>query len=125
MIAATLHGPGYTLPNYNERTIEVFPDLESVIVALIERHHTEGRTAMNYRLLDGRNCVGQWPGVLAGTYFECYEVAGPLGDAPPTEDQVMDALTDIHSGVWTWRLTLARIANPAGFRMSVMVEANR
>lgn len=121
MIAATLDGPNYPwTPNNDERSIEVFADLESAIVALLERHHSGGRTSLSYDTLDGGHHVGLFPVLGEFTEFTCYSVAGAL-DGEPTEEQVMDALTDIHSKVWTWRLTLLH----DGTRMNVLVTANR
>lgn len=122
MIAATLHGPNYAwTPNNDAYSIEVFNTLEDVIIALLERHHANGRTSMSYSLLDGRQCIALFPVFNEGTTFTCYEVAGALVQNIASEDQVMDALTDVHSGVWTWRLTLTDTDGT----MTVTVEANR
>lgn len=123
MIAATLSGPSYAWrPNHDERSIEVFATLEDAIVAMTERYYANGRTSMSYQNLDGSNCIALFPAYGEGTEFTCYSVAGAL-DGKPTEEQVMDALTDVHSLVWTWKLTLARFEESG--RISVMVEANR
>lgn len=122
MIAATLELAGRPFPiNHDERSIEVFDHIGDAMVAMLERHHTGGRTALNYQLLDGSPCIGQFHDFTPGTEFTCYEVAGPLYGAP-TEDQVMDALTDVHSGVWTWKLTLTTDATG---NMTIAVRANR
>lgn len=121
MIAATITGPSYGwTPNNNEDSIEVFADLESAIVALIERYHANGRTSMSYTTLSGKHCIALFPDFGEGTMFTCYAVAGAL-DGKPTEQQVLDALSDVHSEVWTWRLTLTGF----GMDLSVKVEANR
>jgi hypothetical protein len=121
MIAATLAGPNYASPpNNDERSIEVFADLESAIVALLERHHSGGRTSQSYTLLDGDHCIALFPTFGEGTEFTCYTVGGMLAGRP-TEEQVLDALTDVHSNVWTWKLTLVR----ADGKMTVTVRANR
>lgn len=122
MIAATLSGPTYAFrPNHDETSIEVFPDLESVIVAMIERYHSRGRTFLSYTTLDGEHHNALIPLFGEDTELTCYEVAGKL-DGEPTEEQVMDALTDVHSRIWTWKLTLNR---PAMSTMSVLVRPNR
>lgn len=122
MIAATLTGPNYQfLPSHDERTIEVFDTLEDAIVALIERYHANGRTSMSYQYLDGSNCIALFPAFGEDTSFTCYSVAGAL-EGKPTEEQVMDALTDVHSLVWTWKLTLVGAGDG---QVAVTVEANR
>lgn len=124
MIAATLSGPSYAWrPNHDEASIEVFATLEDAVVALIERHHAGSRTCMSYQNLDGNTCIAQFPDFGEGMMFTCYSVAGAL-DGKPTEEQITDALVDVHSLVWTWKLTLTR-TNEATGRVSVIVEGNR
>jgi hypothetical protein len=121
MIAATLALPSQRWrPNHNETTIEVFPDLESVIVAMTERYHSRGRTLLHRMTLDGRVRNMVFPTFVERAEFTCYSVAGAL-DGEPSDEQVMDALTDVHSQVWTWELTLMGSVHG----MYVKVRANR
>lgn len=121
MIAATLTGPSYAwTPNNDEDSIEVFPDLESAIIALIERDRFNGRTSASYTTLSGKPCIALFPAFGEGTKFTCYDVAGAL-DGKPTEEQVMDALTDVHSGCFTWELELV----DTNGTMTVNVKCNR
>lgn len=124
MIAATLEGPNYAWsPNNDESTIEVFDTLEDAVVALTERYHSNGRTYLPVTYLDGSVENVLFPTFSEGTAFTCYAVAGALVQSTASEQQVLDALTDVHSMVWTWKLTLSR--NEDSGRLAVMVEANR
>lgn len=105
MIAAVLTNPHYFTPANDFHTIEVFPTLAEALVALFERYHANGRTLLTAAYLDGTITGKVFPNFGEGTTFECYEVAGAL-DHRPTEEQAMDAHTGVHTGCWSWRLTL-------------------
>jgi hypothetical protein len=123
MIAATIEGPSYAWrPNNDESSIEVFATLEDAVVALMERYYSNGRTYCTVRTLDGKAENVLFPAFDLGTLFTCYTVAGAL-EGRPAEDQVLDALAEVHSQVWTWTLTLSR--NEDSGRLAVVVEANR
>lgn len=122
MIAVTIALPNHPVPvNNDESTIEVFDHIGDAMVAMFERYHAEGRTILTANYLDGSIANIIHPAYGEGAEFTCYEVAGPLY-GEPTEEQVMDALTDVHSGVWGWKLTLTPDFDG---RMTIAVQANR
>jgi hypothetical protein len=128
MIAATFHGPNHFVPNYDESTIEVFENIGHAIAVLFDRYDSKGEHPLPVRYLDGKQMEVPFRFVEEGDYFECYKVTEYDGPVPSTvwlgEAAITEALTNVHIGVWDYKLLLMRpfgTGNPSGnISVSVM-----
>ena len=103
MIAATLHGPNYWSSNHDEKSIEVFVNLEEAIRSMFRREAANGHYELEYTTLDGVKHSTRFPGFEHGTRLECYEVDPEV----PPDGLIEEVLTQVHNGAYDWTLTLA------------------
>jgi hypothetical protein len=116
MIAATFHGLNHYIPNHDESSIEVFENIGHAISALFDRYESHGERNLEARYLNG----GKWRRAFhaeLGDSFECYLIDAPLGTNQGghiSDDTVLDALTAVHAGLWSYKLRLMRPFNFPG-----------
>lgn len=123
MIAATLTGPSYFAPSYDESSIELFENLDEAVDALFDRYSSNGSRPCTVRTLDGRTEEAYFPAFGEESKFTCYKiVTNPVTEALSElfrEETVGEVLSAVHGGWWDYTVELRR---PHGDLLSAIVE---
>lgn len=114
MIAATFHGQNHYAPNYDEANIEVYENIGHAISALFDRYDSHGERNLEVRYLNGGKWRRPFPHVELGDSLECYLIPDDFAAQPGDEGIILEALTAVHAGLWSYKLRLMRPWNFPG-----------